>query len=139
MERPARSSSMANTVQGTMDGALVACCGTLMDVLHQELLHASLDPCHSCGGEIVQCPFPKNDIPKVIRKRITKYKDAYNNDVDDEVDLAFLLKRDIKFLEKCRRVITLLNIGTYKPSDVKRKTILLTSILDMMLMIESHS
>lgn len=122
-----------------MDMVMVSTCGTLVDVLYQELVHASLDPCHSCGGEVVHCAFPKNDIPKVIRRRIIKYKDAYSDEVDDEVDLAFLLKRNIDFLEKCNRVITQINIGIYKPSDVKRKTILLTSILDMMLMIESHS
>ena len=130
---------MSDSLQSKMDKAMVATCGTLMDVLYQELRHACLDPCHSCGGAIVHVAFPKNDIPKVIRKRITKYSEPYNNEVDDEVDLAFLLKRDVKFLEKCNRVITQLNIGTYKPSDVKRKTMLLTSILDMMLLIESHS
>lgn len=130
---------MTDSSQSKMDAAMVTCCGTLLDVLHQELLHASLDPCRGCGGDSVHVAFPKNDIPKVIRKRIIKYKDIHQEGVDDEVDLAYLLKRDIKFLDKCQRVIHQLNFGTYKPSDVVRKTILITSILDMMMMIESHS
>tara|TARA_B110000196_G_scaffold318723_1_gene334776 strand:+ start:674 stop:1054 length:381 start_codon:yes stop_codon:yes gene_type:complete len=125
------------TVDQKINKLLLDSCTTLIDVLYEELLHSSIDGCRGCGNQ--RNPFPKNDIPKVIRKRITNGRNPAEHNLHDEVDLAFMLKRDHVFLDRCQRVIDILRVRRYRVCDLKRRTILTQSMLDLLMSVESYS